>query len=481
MSELHERKLQYRLEKAIRKIKSEDEKKKKKKREKRSAEQISEETLKNAPKKSKNADANQVSPTPSQGAKYIANIPIANSYGSLYDMEDEEFENADNVENLEFQTVTHRKAKNKPPTKEPVPPPIVICGIPPENFKKTMAKIIEIAGNEVVHFRITGKKMSVITYNKSTFKAVKEGVKNSSLEHFSYTLRDERQKVLVVRGIHSSTSIAEITDDLAIYGITPSKVIPMTKRLANNEAGRVAADLFQINFAHGTSIEQIRGINYLCRFRVTWEFKHKSAVTQCRRCQRFGHAASNCEMLYRCVKCNLQHQPGECQKTAEEEPACVNCSENHPANFKNCKVRSNYVSRLGARSNTINTSKVSSHPPKSSNLSVSPRQRFERQAQNNQSEPQKSNMSTNFVREGVSFAKALTPTTASVPSPPSGAISPPDNIFDFFDKEFQTLFKTDMVTFMVSLNEFYPEYVQLSCPNGKRKALLRFLCEVRGK
>ncbi|KAI4473877.1 hypothetical protein M0802_015898 [Mischocyttarus mexicanus] len=34
---------------------------------------------------------------------------------------------------------------------------------------------------------------------------------------------------------------------------------------------------------------------------------------QCRRCQRFGHSVSNCDLEYRCVKCREEHEPGECK------------------------------------------------------------------------------------------------------------------------------------------------------------------------
>lgn len=61
----------------------------------------------------------------------------------------------------------------------------------------------------------------------------------------------------------------------------------------------------------------------------------KPALTQCKKCQRFFHAASQCHMPYRCVKCAENHAPGCCpldQSNNKTKPKCVNCKGEHTAN-----------------------------------------------------------------------------------------------------------------------------------------------------
>lgn len=494
-TELSRAKLQNRIDRAIRKIRK-DELKKQGKRVKRSAEITeahADSTKQNGNLKKLRTDDNANLMAVASGSapktsyknlsKCMSNIPVSNGFGSLSDMEDDETNENDHEENEEdeqndnFVEVTH-KYKKKQNMKERALPPIVMCGVPHDQIKHTIDKVVEIAKEDVVHFRTAGKNLNIITYNIETFKAVREYVKECHYEHYSYTLREDRQLSMVVRGIHSSVKIDEISASLVSEGLVPIRVIPMTKRANINDPTRIPADLFQINFKSDTSLDDIRSISYVCRFRVTWEFKRKSAVTQCRRCQRFGHAASNCEMKYRCVKCDSQHQPGQCQKPKEDDPCCINCSEKHPANFSKCKVRSDYVSKLKARSIKTNPTEISRSVP-----TISPRQRLGQQTHKNLlSEPRPQELNINFVRDGVSFAQAVKP-DASVQgnSTSTGKNQSPDNVFDFFDNEFQNIFQTDMITFMSSLNKFYPKYIELTSPDDKRKALLRFLCEVRGK
>ena len=63
-------------------------------------------------------------------------------------------------------------------------------------------------------------------------------------------------------------------------------------------------------------------------------------IAQCKNCQRFGHTSSNCHLKYRCVKCNLEHDPGKCSKNEKTEQVfCINCKEwGHPASFRGCIV-----------------------------------------------------------------------------------------------------------------------------------------------
>lgn len=49
--------------------------------------------------------------------------------------------------------------------------------------------------------------------------------------------------------------------------------------------------------------------------------------------------AFNCNLEYRCVKCNVPHNPGECPRTGttDAQPYCVNCKQfGHPASYRGC-------------------------------------------------------------------------------------------------------------------------------------------------
>nr|CAH7734774.1 unnamed protein product [Callosobruchus chinensis] len=55
-----------------------------------------------------------------------------------------------------------------------------------------------------------------------------------------------------------------------------------------------------------------------------------------RRCQRHGHATTNCQRQPRCLKCADEHWTNACTKTRDTPAKCVNCLGAHPANYSGC-------------------------------------------------------------------------------------------------------------------------------------------------
>lgn len=74
--------------------------------------------------------------------------------------------------------------------------------------------------------------------------------------------------------------------------------------------------------------------------------KKKDKEVQCHRCQKCGHVSRNCSSMFKCVKCDQKHGPGECKRTHSEvtAPHCVNCGEpGHPANWRGCPSFKEYA------------------------------------------------------------------------------------------------------------------------------------------
>ena len=66
--------------------------------------------------------------------------------------------------------------------------------------------------------------------------------------------------------------------------------------------------------------------------------KHSKWIPQCKTCQGFNHTINYCARPPRCVKCAGKHKKEECSKTQSEKPKCVNCGDDHPANYRGCLV-----------------------------------------------------------------------------------------------------------------------------------------------
>ncbi|GJQ78615.1 hypothetical protein Trydic_g11722 [Trypoxylus dichotomus] len=59
-------------------------------------------------------------------------------------------------------------------------------------------------------------------------------------------------------------------------------------------------------------------------------------VTQCHRCQLYGHGQRNCHAAAVRVKCAGPHQTAECTKRRDAPAKCALCQGSHTANYKGC-------------------------------------------------------------------------------------------------------------------------------------------------
>ena len=65
--------------------------------------------------------------------------------------------------------------------------------------------------------------------------------------------------------------------------------------------------------------------------------KTEPRVTQCYKCQNFGHMAINCPNQQRCLRCGDNHAVRDC-KIPKQQVKCINCRGEHPAQYKGCPV-----------------------------------------------------------------------------------------------------------------------------------------------
>jgi hypothetical protein len=128
--------------------------------------------------------------------------------------------------------------------------------------------------------------------------------------------------------------------------------------------------LFIVQISPESETNQLYKIEFLNNQRITWEKLRKDDIIQCHRCQRFGHAAPNCHLEYRCVKCKENHNPGECKlgkeennKENENQPYCVLCkTTGHPASFKGCVEYQKIKLKLQAKRNELKNRRVEKQP-----------------------------------------------------------------------------------------------------------------------
>lgn len=152
-------------------------------------------------------------------------------------------------------------------------------------------------------------------------------------EYFSYALPEDKPISAVLRGVPTEFTEEEITKDLIAKGFESPKALRMKKG-----PGRVPMPLVMVRIARSEKAKEIYNITEIIRVDVTVETpKARNDVTQCYRCQGFGHTQHQCKIKPRCVKCAGEHFATECPKTTRDTPAkCANCQGAHPANYRGC-------------------------------------------------------------------------------------------------------------------------------------------------
>ena len=87
-----------------------------------------------------------------------------------------------------------------------------------------------------------------------------------------------------------------------------------------------------------------KGIYLNCRLYSSEKYTPQYQLTQCYKCQRFGHKAGYCRGKERCARCSGDdHTTRECQT---DTPKCSNCGDDHPAWHPDCPRRREESERL---------------------------------------------------------------------------------------------------------------------------------------
>lgn len=246
------------------------------------------------------------------------------------------------VENLQSSNNTINKEN-----RSVKPPPIHIHT---QSIQNTLSLIKGININDFEIKRVNNEKHSVITRNVDEFEKVKNVFDEVNTKYFSYTPKSEKPKTLILKGLNEDENLNEIKLEIEQIGKLTILNLSQLKTKRSIEQNK-KLPLYIVQFVQNTDMSKVYNIKTINYQRVNWEnLKKSSEIMQCKNCQRLGHAATNCKLDYRCVKCQTQHKPGECSiknKIEDTNIFCVNCNDKgHPASYKGCPVYQQAIEKL---------------------------------------------------------------------------------------------------------------------------------------
>ena len=142
--------------------------------------------------------------------------------------------------------------------------------------------------------------------------------------------QDEKQLHIVIRGLPITTDLQEVIQDLEIQGFHPEQLQYMKHPIHKHEMPLIMVKLPREE-------KEIFNVSGIIDIKVKVESLRKSSqITQCFRCQKFGHGSSRCTATPKCYKCGEDHFSENC---ASEGPfKCANCGDAHKSCWRGCKL-----------------------------------------------------------------------------------------------------------------------------------------------
>lgn len=273
--------------------------------------------------------------------KTVYQIPVKNTYETLSDEEMDEDEATETTENPK--TIINDelpKSQNKKPIK---PPPIVIHGkIKNSNEFINLLKVDIKKGFEI---KYTANNTNLFINDSAEYKKYLDKIKpeaDNDFQFHTYTHKEDKTHAFVLRGLDPQTDLEYIKEEFSNQN--KIEIINIFKMKNTNGLLLVITD---------NSITEKylnKNLKVICYTRINWaRHINNKQVIQCRKCQQWGHATSNCSAQTKCLKCSQNHWSRDCTVVVKDDPKthinikCPNCDGNHLAMSQDCPV---YLKRL---------------------------------------------------------------------------------------------------------------------------------------
>ena len=213
------------------------------------------------------------------------------------------------------------------------PPPIYVSMV--ENVQPLINLLNSVAKDEFEIKIIKNIEVKIQPKTEIAYSNITKALIEKNTQFHTFKLKSERPFNVVIKGLHQSTPINEIKEELESSGYEVINVSNVKHRITKNPLS-----MFYVNLKQNVKNKDIYKIQHLLYTKIIVEPpKKKREIPQCHKCQRYGHTQKMCNHTPRCVKCAGSHSTTEClRKEKSQDVKCVLCDGNHPANYKGCMV-----------------------------------------------------------------------------------------------------------------------------------------------
>lgn len=235
---------------------------------------------------------------------------------------------------------TKTTEENEEPT-EHKPPPIFVDGV--KNIRPLMEVLDTVAKDSYIIKTINTDQVKIQPKTGENYSNIVKALKQKETDFHTYKPKQDRSFRVVMKGLHASTDIDRFKVELEKLGHSVVNISNIKHRV-----NKSALPMFYVELKQKENNKEVYKIDKIMNSIIQFEAPHtKREIPQCAKCQRYGHTKNFCNKPPRCVKCTGNHSTTECSRKAkDQEVKCVNCGENHPANYRGCLVHKQLQQRL---------------------------------------------------------------------------------------------------------------------------------------
>lgn len=219
---------------------------------------------------------------------------------------------------------------NLPVTETHTPPPIFIKSS--LNYNGFCNAIKTAIGSNDFTCKSNLNELKLQTFTPTGYRNVIRLLKEKNVNFHTYQLQQEKPFRVVIRNLHHTTDINYIKEELEVHGYTAVQVVNVLQWQTKKPL-----PLFFVDLKPDQQNSEIFKLSSICFTKIKVEEpRPRKHLTQCQRCQNFGHTKTYCNHQPRCVKCSESHLTEHCQKSIDQPPKCVLCEGQHPASYRGC-------------------------------------------------------------------------------------------------------------------------------------------------
>lgn len=183
------------------------------------------------------------------------------------------------------------------------------------------------------------KTITIFSNNLESHKKILETLELNNKKYYTYTPKTIKPKSIILKGANGGFTAEMVKEELQSMNLTNVEIIKLNEIIFNKNKQR-NENIFLVQVSHNSDLHELTKIKLLLHQVVRWEHLKREKIFQCKRCQRLGHASTNCKLEFRCVKCSENHGPNACKLKSTDPKSslkCANCGQQgHPANYRGC-------------------------------------------------------------------------------------------------------------------------------------------------